>query len=98
MPDHFRSRLIGLLLAAALGVIGEIKDAVVITVVLCVNALTGHAQERRAERSLEALRRMPVAVARIRRDAGCRPCRPAPWYRAASYCWRPASAYRPTGG
>ncbi|WP_458077735.1 hypothetical protein [Streptomyces sp. EMB26] len=71
MPDHFRSRLIGLLLAAAVCVIGETKDAVVITVVLFANALVGHAQERRAERSPEAPRRMPVAVARVRRDAGC---------------------------
>ncbi|MFK4023339.1 cation-translocating P-type ATPase [Streptomyces albogriseolus] len=68
--DQFRSWLIGILLAAAVvaGVIGEIKDAVVITVVLFVNAVIGYAQERRAERSLEALRRMLVAVARVRRD------------------------------
>ncbi|MFC8832131.1 hypothetical protein ACFT8V_02890 [Streptomyces griseoincarnatus] len=71
MPDRFRSRLIGLLLAGAVGVIGEIKDAVVITVVLCVNAPTRHALELRAERSLDALRRMRVGVARVRRDAGC---------------------------
>ncbi|MEZ7154125.1 hypothetical protein ACBR38_03700 [Streptomyces sp. MAD19A] len=71
MPDRFRSRLIGLLLAAAVGVIGGIKDAVVVTVVLFVDALIGHAQERRAGRSPEALRRMPVGVARVRRDAGC---------------------------
>ncbi|MEV8550171.1 cation-transporting P-type ATPase [Streptomyces glaucescens] len=69
--DQFRSWLIAILLAAAVvaGVIGEIKDAVVITVVLFVNATIGYVQERRAERSLEALRRMLVPVARVRRDA-----------------------------
>lgn len=68
--DQFRSRLIGVLLAAAAvaGVIGEIKDALVITVVLLVNATIGYLQERRAERSLEALRQMLVPTARVRRD------------------------------
>ncbi|MFD5837314.1 cation-translocating P-type ATPase [Streptomyces collinus] len=74
MVDQFRSWLTGILLAAAVvaGVIGEIKDAVVITVVLLVNATIGYLQERRAERSLEALRRMLVPIARVRRDGRVR--------------------------
>lgn len=72
--DQFRSWLIGILLAAAAiaGVIGEIKDALVITVVLFINATIGYLQERRAERSLEALRRMLVPTARVRRDGRVR--------------------------
>ncbi|CAL9649143.1 cation-translocating P-type ATPase [Streptomyces sp. enrichment culture] len=68
--DQFRSWLIGILLAAAVvaGVVGEVKDALVITVVLLVNAVVGYVQERRAERSLEALRSMLVPIARVRRD------------------------------
>ncbi|OKK03716.1 metal-transporting ATPase [Streptomyces sp. CB03234] len=68
--DQFRSWLIGILLAAAVvaGIIGDIKDAVVIAVVLLINATIGYLQERRAERSLEALRRMLVPTARVRRD------------------------------
>ncbi|MFP8942201.1 cation-translocating P-type ATPase [Streptomyces fenghuangensis] len=68
--DQFRSWLIGILLAAAVvaGVIGDIKDAVVITAVLVINAVIGYLQERRAERSLEALRQMLVPTARVRRD------------------------------
>ncbi|MFP8903192.1 cation-translocating P-type ATPase [Streptomyces atacamensis] len=68
--DQFRSWLIGILLAAAVvaGIIGDIKDAVVITVVLVLNAVIGYLQERRAERSLEALRQMLVPTARVRRD------------------------------
>ncbi|CAL9325892.1 Calcium-transporting ATPase 1 [Streptomyces sp. SudanB182_2057] len=68
--DQFRSWLIGILLVAAVvaGIIGEIKDAIVITVVLFINATIGYLQERRAERSLEALRQMLVPTARVRRD------------------------------
>ncbi|MBT3150512.1 cation-transporting P-type ATPase [Streptomyces sp. CHD11] len=72
--DQFRSWLIGILVAAAVvaGAIGEIKDALVITVVLLINATIGYLQERRAERSLEALRRMLVPTARVRRDGQVR--------------------------
>ena len=68
--DQFRSWLIGILLAAAViaGIIGEVKDALVIAVVLFINATIGYLQERRAERSLEALRQMLVPTARVRRD------------------------------
>ena len=67
--DQFRNWLIGILLLAAVvaGAIGDIKDALVITVVVQINAVLGYLQERRAERSLEALRRMLVATARVRR-------------------------------
>ncbi|MFF4550082.1 HAD-IC family P-type ATPase [Streptomyces sp. NPDC001406] len=68
--DPFRNWLIGILLIAAVvaAAISDVKDAVVITVVLQINAVLGYVQERRAERSLEALRRMLVPSARIRRD------------------------------
>ncbi|MFF8196187.1 cation-translocating P-type ATPase [Streptomyces bobili] len=69
--DQFRSWLIGILLAAAVvaGIIGDLKDALVIVVVLVINATIGYLQERRAERSLEALRQMLVPTARVRRDS-----------------------------
>ena len=50
------------------GAVGDAGDAAVIVVVLLINAMIGFLQERRAERSLEALRRMLVATARVRRD------------------------------
>ncbi|GGZ19759.1 cation-translocating P-type ATPase [Streptomyces poonensis] len=67
--DQFRNWLIGILLLAAVvaGALGDVKDAVVITVVLQINAVLGYLQERRAERSLEALRRMLVPTTRVRR-------------------------------
>lgn len=68
--DQFRNWLIGILIIAALvaAAIGDIRDALVITVVLQINAVLGYLQERRAEHSLEALRRMLVPTARVRRD------------------------------
>ncbi|WP_105969007.1 cation-translocating P-type ATPase [Streptomyces geranii] len=68
--DQFRNWLIVVLLIAAVvaGAVGDLRDAVVITVVLQINAVLGYWQERRAERSLEALRRMLVPTARVRRD------------------------------
>ncbi|MGW0705522.1 cation-translocating P-type ATPase [Streptomyces sp. NPDC002643] len=70
--DQFRNWLIVILLIAAVvaGVIGDLRDALVITVVLLINAVLGYGQERRAERSLEALRGMLVPTARVRRDGG----------------------------
>ncbi|MEU9247374.1 cation-translocating P-type ATPase [Streptomyces sp. NPDC048385] len=72
--DQFRSWLIGILLVAAVvaGIIGDVKDAIVITIVLLINATIGYLQERRAERSLEALRQMLVPTARVRRDGQVR--------------------------
>ena len=64
---QFASPLIYILLAAG-GValaVGEVVDAAVIAVVLAVNAIVGFLQEHQAERSLEALRRLAVAQARV---------------------------------
>ncbi|MBL8931656.1 MAG: HAD-IC family P-type ATPase [Kineosporiaceae bacterium] len=68
--DQFRSTLILVLIGAAVlaGIVGDLKDTIVITVVLLINATIGYVQERRAERSLEALRSMLVPTARVRRD------------------------------
>ena len=68
--DKFRSQLILILIGAALlaGLIGDLKDTAVITVVLLINAILGFVQENRAERSLEALRDMLVPTARVRRN------------------------------
>lgn len=68
--DQFRSALILLLLAAAVlaGVVGDIKDSIIIAVVLLINATIGFITENSADRSLAALRRMLTPVARVRRD------------------------------
>ncbi|MEZ5321909.1 MAG: HAD-IC family P-type ATPase [Microthrixaceae bacterium] len=72
--DQFRSVLIGLLVLGAAGAaaVGDIKDAIVITVVLVINAMLGVVQESRAERSLDALRSMLTPTAKVRRDGKIR--------------------------
>jgi len=72
--DQFRSVLILILLTAGLvaGLIGDLKDAAVILVVLVVNAMIGFVQENRAERSLDALRELLEPTARVRREGEVR--------------------------
>ena len=68
---QFRDLLILILIGAAVvafAVSGELKTPLVVLVVVMINAVIGFVQENRAERSLEALRRMLVDHARVRRD------------------------------
>ncbi len=68
--DQFASVLILILLAAAVlaGLLGDIEDAVVIGIVVLLNASLGFLQENRAERALAALRDMLSPSARVRRN------------------------------
>jgi Ca2+-transporting ATPase len=68
--DQFRSFLVLVLLGAAVlaGVVGHLKDAVVIAIVVLLNATLGFIQEHRAEAALTALKNMLAPSARVRRD------------------------------
>lgn len=67
---QFASPLIYLLLAAAIIalVMGDRRDAIVILGVLIMNSLIGTFQEGRAERTMDALRRLTLARARVIRN------------------------------
>jgi len=67
--DQFRNVLILVLIGAAFlaGAIGDIKDTVVILIVVVLNALLGFWQEHRAEQTLVALKKLLSPVARVRR-------------------------------
>jgi len=68
---QFTDLLILILIAAAVvafAVSGELKTPLVVLTVVLFNAVIGFAQENRAERSLDALRNMLVAQAKVRRD------------------------------
>ena len=69
--DQFKNILVIVLLFAATlaWVIGDLKDAVVILVVVLFNASLGFYQERRAEQTLAALKDMLAARTRVRRNA-----------------------------
>ena len=67
--DQFKDLLVIVLIGAAAlaGAIGDIKDAVVILIVVMFNACLGFYQEHRADATLAALKKMLAQYARIRR-------------------------------
>ncbi len=68
--DQFRTGIVYVLAGAGLiaGVLGDIKDLIIIFVVLFVNAILGYAQEAKASNALAALEKMLVTRVRVRRN------------------------------
>ena len=66
---QFRNVLIIVLLAAAglSAIVGEVTDAMIILIIVFFSALLGFFQEYRAERAVEALKRMLAPTARVLR-------------------------------
>jgi Ca2+-transporting ATPase len=68
--QQFTSPLVVVLMAAAAisSVLHDIKDSLVIGVILVLNGIIGFIQEYRADRSMQALRRLSLPQVRVRRD------------------------------
>jgi len=70
LVDQFKSLIFGLLAAAAVlsFVLGEVVQGIAILVAVLINAAIGFATELKATRSMEALRKLERASARVRRN------------------------------
>lgn len=68
--DQFNDFMIIILIIAAVisGLLGEITDAVIILMIVILNAVMGVVQENKAEESLAALKKMAAPNAKILRD------------------------------
>lgn len=67
---QFKDFMILILIAAAIvsGFMGDIADTIIILVIILLNALLGFSQEYKAEKSMEALKKMSITTAQVFRE------------------------------